>query len=294
MHKRYALWFHRMIAPAALVLVAPVILAQAPPAPAPASAPASTAAPAASEGAAAPLAPAPVAPAVDEASSYSIGLVLGSQLRSSGLEESLLLEAVMRGFKEGLGGKVLDPQDKDRAMQLMRTGRDAAAARNRATARDFLAKNSTVPGITATASGLQYQIFDAGDAKKASPTLTDRVTVNYRGRLIDGTEFDNSDKHAQAATFTLNGILKGWREAIQLMKPGAKWRLFVPPELGYDLNGPPGIPPGSLLIFDVELLKVEPPAVMSPQGPKDHKGAVPATPRKPAPAKPPGAPAAAP
>jgi len=224
---------------------------------------------------------------MDEASSYSIGLVLGSQLRSSGLDESLLLDAVMHGFKDGLGGKVLDPQDKDRAMQLMRAGRDAAAARNRVIARDFLAKNSTASGITTTASGLQYQVFDAGDAKKASPTLKDRVTVNYRGRLIDGTEFDNSDKHAQAATFTLNGILKGWREAMQLMRPGAKWRLFVPPELGYDLNGPPGIPPGSLLIYDVELLKVEPPAVMAPQAPKNQKGARPAAPGKPAVVMPP-------
>src|SRR5258706_3764182 len=292
MYKRYAPWLHRIIAPLVRAWGPRVIRPKPPPPPPRAPPPATPRAPAPAAEAAAPGA-APVAPVMDEASSYSIGLVLGTQLRSSGLDETLLLDAVMHGFKDGLSGKPLDPQDKDRAMQLMRAGRDAAAARNRATAHDFLAKNSTAAGITSTASGLQYQVFDAGNAKAASPTLTDRVTVNYRGRLIDGTEFDNSDKHAQAATFGLNGIIKGWGEGIQLMKPGAKWRLFVPPELGYDLNAPPGIPPGSLLIFDVELLKVEPPGVMSPQAPKDKKGAVPVAPRKPASVKAPAAPTAA-
>jgi FKBP-type peptidyl-prolyl cis-trans isomerase FklB len=260
MPARNATRLHRMIALAALVLVAPVVLAQAPP-----------------PAAAAP----PSAPVPDEASSYSIGLVFGNQLHGIGLDDTLSLDAVMRGLKDGLGGKALGPEDKERAMGTMRAGREAVAARNHAAARDFLAKNSAAAGIVTTASGLQYQVFATGDAKAAAPTLTDRVTVNYRGSLLDGTEFDNSDKHAQAATFGLNGVLKGWREALQLMKPGAKWRLFIPPELGYDLMSPPTIPPGSLLIFDVELLKVEPPAVMGPQAPKAQKGAKPAAAKKP-------------
>jgi len=82
--------------------------------------------------------------------------------------------------------------------------------------------------------------------------------VNYRGRLLDGTEFDNSEKHAQPVTFAVASVIKGWQEALQLMKPGAKWRFYVPPELGYDVNSPPSIPPGSLLIFDCELVRVEP------------------------------------
>jgi FKBP-type peptidyl-prolyl cis-trans isomerase len=221
---------------AALALAAPVILAQAPP----------------------PTAPAPAPAAADEASSYSIGLVFGSQLHSSGLDNTLSYDAVMRGFKDGMGGKLLGEEDKQRAMQLMRTGREALAARNHASAREFLAKNAAVKGITTTASGLQYHVFDAGNAQAASPTVSDQVTVNYRGQLLDGTEFDNSDHHAQAATFGLDGVIKGWREALLLMKPGAKWRLFVPPELAYDLDSPLAIPPGSLLVFDIELLKVEP------------------------------------
>jgi FKBP-type peptidyl-prolyl cis-trans isomerase len=196
------------------------------------------------------------APAPDEQSSYSIGLVFGSQLHGAGLDNTLSFDAVMRGFKDGMEGKSLTEEYKQRAMQLMRAGQENLAAHNRAAAREFLAKNGKVEGITTTASGLQYRVFKAGDAKRASPTGGDTVTVNYRGQLLDGTEFDNSDNHPQAATFSLNGVIKGWQEALSLMKPGAKWRLFVPPELAYDVNSPPPIPPGSLLIFDVELLKV--------------------------------------
>jgi len=199
------------------------------------------------------------APAPDEQSSYSIGLVFGSQLHGAGLDNTLSFDAVMRGFKDGMEGKSLTEEYKQRAMQLMRAGRENLAAHNRAAAREFLAKNGKVEGITTTASGLQYRVFKAGDAKRASPTGGDTVTVNYRGQLLDGTEFDNSDNHPQAVTLSLNGVIKGWQEALSLMKPGAKWRLFVPPELAYDVNSPPPIPPGSLLIFDVELVKVEAP-----------------------------------
>ena len=119
-------------------------------------------------------------------------------------------------------------------------------------------------------------MFAAGDAQASAPTVNDRVAVHYRGRLLDGTEFDNSDDHAQAATFSLNSVVKGWREALPMMKPGARWRLFVPPELGYDLNSPPAIPPGSLLIFDIELVKVEPRPVTSGQGARQHPADKPA------------------
>jgi FKBP-type peptidyl-prolyl cis-trans isomerase len=231
----------RASALAALALTSSVVQAQAPPAPAPES----------------PTAPAASAPAPDEASSYSIGLVFGSQLHSAGLDNTLSFDDVMRGFKDGMGGKAVSDEYRQRAMQLMRAGQETLAARNRAAAREFLAKNGKVAGVTTTASGLQYLVFEAGNAKRASPATTDLVTVNYRGQLLDGTEFDNSDNHPQAATLSLNGVIKGWQEALPLMKPGAKWRLFVPPELAYDVNSPPPIPPGSLLIFDVELVKVE-------------------------------------
>jgi FKBP-type peptidyl-prolyl cis-trans isomerase len=262
-----ALWLPRTLALATLAVLTAVAQAQSP---APAGAPAPATVP-------------------EESASYSVGLVFGNQLRGAGLEQSLTVDDVIRGMKEGLAGKALSPEDKDHALQLVRSGRDALAARNHAAAKDYLAKNSAESGVMTTASGLQYQLIDAGDAKGASPAPTDRVTVHYRGRLLDGTEFDSSDAHAQAATFSVNSVIKGWREALLLMKPGAKWRLFIPPELGYDLNSPPTIPPGSLLIFDVELLKVEAAPAMSPQTPKAprvQKGA------KPSAAKPPAKPAA--
>jgi len=239
---------------AAFAATGPLALAQAP-------APATSAVPVA-----APAAPASApAPAIDEAASYSVGLSFGSQLHGSGIGERLAPDAVMRGLQDGLAGKALSSEDRERTMQLVKSGREAAAARNRAAASAFLVENSTAKDVVTTASGLQYMIIEPGDAKAAAPTLDNRVTVRYRGRLLDGTEFDSSDKHAQAATFGLSGVIKGWREALLMMKPGAHWRLFVPPELAYDTNSPPAIPPGSLLVFEVELLRVEPPVVMGAQ-----------------------------
>jgi FKBP-type peptidyl-prolyl cis-trans isomerase len=205
----------------------------------------------------------PAEPVADDASSYSVGVAFGNQLHNSGLEHAVVVDALIRGLKEGLAGKAVTNDDRERSVQLLRTGRDALAAHNRTLAHDFLEKNASVAGVTTTASGLQYMVFAAGDANAAAPTANDRVTVNYRGRLIDGTEFDNSDSHPQAASFGLEGVIKGWHEALVMMKPGAKWRLFIPPALAYDTYSPPAIPPGSLLIFDVELLKVEPRPVLS-------------------------------
>ena len=216
----------------------------------------------------------PPEPVADDASSYSVGVAFGNQLHNSGLEHAVLIDSLIRGLKEGLAGKIVTNDDRERSVQLLRVGREAISAHNRAVAHEFLEKNASVAGVTTTASGLQYMIFSSGDNKAPAPTVNDRVTVNYRGRLIDGTEFDNSDSHPQAASFGLEGVIKGWREALLLMKPGAKWRLFIPPALAYDAFSPPAIPPGSLLIFDVELLKVEPRPAMSgssgsaPSGPK--------------------------
>jgi len=271
-----AQWSPRSLMVATLVALAPLAMAQnKPPAD---SAPAANAPPtnaSASANAAAPAAATAPATVSNEDSSYSVGLVFGNQLHSAGLGQGLSMDALVRGLKDGLAGKVLGPEDKDHAMQLVRTGRDALVARNHAAGKEYLEKNSSAPGVTSTASGLQYQVIELGDAKAATPVPTDRVTVHYRGRLIDGTEFDSSDAHAQAASFNVSSVIKGWREALLMMKPGAKWRLFIPPELGYDLNSPPTIPPGSLLIFDVELLKIESAPVMSPEAAKSRKGARP-------------------
>jgi FKBP-type peptidyl-prolyl cis-trans isomerase FklB len=112
--------------------------------------------------------------------------------------------------------------------------------------------------VKTTTDGLQYKVLVPGDTKAPSIAPADEVTVNYRGKLLDGSEFDSSYARGQPATFKVNGVIKGWQEALVLMKPGAKWQLFVPPELAYDTTPRPGIPAGSLLNFEVEVLSVKP------------------------------------
>ena len=120
----------------------------------------------------------------------------------------------------------------------------------------FLAKNAKKPGVTVTASGLQYEVIKSGEGR--SPGPTDQVTVHYRGTLIDGREFDSSYKRGKPATFPLNRVITGWTEGLQLMKEGDTWRFFIPPQLGYGQRGAGRlIGPNETLIFEVELLKVQ-------------------------------------
>jgi FKBP-type peptidyl-prolyl cis-trans isomerase len=120
----------------------------------------------------------------------------------------------------------------------------------------FLAENAKKPGVTVTASGLQYEVIKSGDGR--SPVATDKVTVHYRGTLIDGREFDSSYKRGEPATFPLNRVIAGWTEGVQLMKEGDKWRFFIPSNLGYGTRGAGGmIGPNETLIFEVELIKVQ-------------------------------------
>ena len=124
------------------------------------------------------------------------------------------------------------------------------------TGADFLAQNAKKQGITVTDSGLQYEVIQSGEG--LSPSRTDRVTVHYRGTLIDGREFDSSYKRGKPATFPLNRVITGWTEGLQLMKVGDKWRLFIPSNLGYGSRGAGGlIGPNETLIFEVELLKIQ-------------------------------------
>jgi len=119
----------------------------------------------------------------------------------------------------------------------------------------FRAKNGERTEVTTTASGLQYEVLAEGAG--ASPNRSDRVTVHYRGTLIDGTEFDSSYRRGQPATFPLSGVIAGWTEALQLMRVGSKHRIVLPPELGYGRRGaPPQIGPNATLVFDVELLGI--------------------------------------
>ena len=121
----------------------------------------------------------------------------------------------------------------------------------------FLAENKKKEGVKTLPSGLQYKVITEGTGK--SPKASDTVTVNYRGTLIDGTEFDSSYKRGQAASFQVNGVIKGWTEALQLMKEGAKWQLFVPSNLAYGEKGTGSGPigPNATLVFEVELISVK-------------------------------------
>jgi FKBP-type peptidyl-prolyl cis-trans isomerase len=201
----------------------------------------------------------PAKPTDAKGTSYSLGLYFGSQLRSSGVQGEVSLDELVRGLRAGLGGTLLSEQDKQRMNDTLRSSRATLAGRGREQAKAFLAENGKVAGVVTTASGLQYSVFKAGDVAAKSPGPTDRVTIQYRGHLLDGTLFDSSDQHAMAATFSLNGgVIPGWKEALLLMKPGAQWRVFVPPDLAYGNVPPAGIPAGSMLVYDMQLLKVEP------------------------------------
>jgi FKBP-type peptidyl-prolyl cis-trans isomerase len=195
------------------------------------------------------------------AASYSIGVLWGSQLHNAGLpSDGVSTARIAQGIRDGLSGKAtLGDEDRDNIRALS----TSAIEINHHAAEKFLAENGKKPGVVTTASGLEYQELKAGSGD--SPKATDSVVVNYRGTLLNGTEFDASSKHGGPATFEVNHLIPGWTEALQLMKPGAKWKLYVPPRLAYDVRPPtPVIPPGSALVFEMELLSVKPAAAAPP------------------------------
>ena len=216
--------------------------------------------PPAAPGAAHPLpAPKPANPAEAKSdASYSLGLSMGTQLYGLGLnEESVDYQRLVAGLRAALGGKQkFAPEVNGQQIQTYLEGqRDALGAANKAAAEKFLAENGKQPGVVTTASGLQYKIIREGSG--TPPKLADQATVNYRGTLLNGTVFDSSYDRQKPASFPVGGVIKGWQEALQLMKPGSKWELYIPPALAYDMKSPPPIPPGSLLKFEVELLSVK-------------------------------------
>jgi FKBP-type peptidyl-prolyl cis-trans isomerase FklB len=197
-------------------------------------------------------------------------LIFGAQMHGAGIGSDVVVpDAMTRGIKEGLQGTQPTAADQQQIQQYVRAIGEAAAARNKAAAKDFLERNAHEKGVVTTASGLQYKILSAADRKSAPISPTDKVTVEYRGKLLDGSEFDSSYLRGVPATFPVNGVIKGWQEALVLMRPGAKWQLFVPPELAYGAAPRPKIPPNSLLIFDVNVLSAEtgtPPPPVAPPG----------------------------
>jgi len=196
--------------------------------------------------------------------SYALGSNLGTNLHKQSVEVDPAI--VLRGLKDALaGGKMLLTDDEARAAltQLQAEVRNkqqekmkVAGELNRKEGTEFLAANKAKEGIVTLPSGLQYRILTAGAGPK--PAATDTVSCNYRGTLTNGTEFDSSYKRGQPASFPVNGVIKGWTEALQLMPVGSKWQLFIPSELGYgDRGAGADIGPGATLIFEVELLSIQ-------------------------------------
>jgi len=218
----------------------------------------------------------------NSAASYSLGVSMGEQLRASGVRaDAVSTERLAQGVRDALSGKVkLSDADRTNIAGLLHSEREAAGEANQRAAAKFLADNGKKPDVVTTASGLEYRVVTQGSGD--SPKATDQVIVNYRGKLLDGTEFDSSYRRGQPATFPVNHVIPGWTEALQLMKPGGKYELWLPPHLAYDLTPPPGapIPPGSMLIFDVELVGIKPPqapAGTSPGSPPPQPSTSPET-----------------
>jgi FKBP-type peptidyl-prolyl cis-trans isomerase FklB len=230
-----------------------------------ASAPAKAPAPAAKKPATAAKTAAPLTLKTQkEKFSYALGMKMGANLH----KQSVPVDAAIfsRGMRDGLtGGKTLLTDEEAQAaitavqkefQQKQQEKMQQAAESNKKEGQDFLAANKGKPGVVTLPSGLQYKVEKEGTGPK--PTASDSVVCNYRGTLINGTEFDSSYKRGQPATFPVSGVIKGWTEALQLMPVGSKWQLFVPSDLAYGDHGAGAdIGPGATLMFEVEVLSIQ-------------------------------------
>lgn len=200
----------------------------------------------------------------EQQAGYALGVNIGSNLLGQGLAADLDVAAIVSGLQDSIAGGELKMTDAEMEAAIAAFGQlqqEKATAQMEAQAqagRDFLTQNASQPGVTTTASGLQYSVVTpAADANAVAPVASDTVTVHYTGMLIDGTVFDSSVERNEPATFPLNGVIPGWTEGLQLMKVGSKYRFVIPSALAYGEQGaPPVIPPSATLIFDVELLSI--------------------------------------
>ena len=190
--------------------------------------------------------------------SYAVGANIAQNIKAQNID----LDPAVVGYavSQGLKGEKpeVTPEDQQKAIQNLQSAAQsksaADGAKNKKEGDEFLAKNKEKKGVKVTASGLQYEVLK--DAKGKKPTLKDKVTVHYTGTLTSGQKFDSSHDRGQPAEFPLQGIIKGWQEALQLMPEGSVYRLYIPPELAYGPQAQPNIPPMSVLVFEVELIKV--------------------------------------
>ncbi|HVZ39013.1 MAG TPA: FKBP-type peptidyl-prolyl cis-trans isomerase [Candidatus Kapabacteria bacterium] len=224
----------------------------------------------------------------DDSVSYAIGMNMGQGIKRDSLK--IDPDVMVQGIKDAMASKAVMKdsvaqavlmsfqmkmmQKQQERQQKQQDSMSKAGEENKKKATAFLEQNKTKPGVVTLPSGLQYQVITDGTGP--TPKGSDNVKVNYKGTLLDGTVFDSSDKNGPA-TFNASGVIPGWSEALKLMKVGSKWRLWIPPDLGYGMAPPPGgkIPSGALLTFEVELLDIV----------KEKPGAAPA----PAPPTAPGA-----
>jgi len=197
---------------------------------------------------------------VDQRVSYGIARNVGANIsRQGGLE--IDLSAFVVGLQDGLSGarSRVEEAELQAAFEIVQARIDAAAekgAEKKGEANQaFLTQNKARPGVIETASGLQYEILHKGDGPK--PTSDQTVEVHYHGTLLDGSVFDSSVERGETISFPVTGVIPGWVEALQLMPVGSKWKLFIPPALGYGNRAQGPIPAGSLLIFEVELVNIE-------------------------------------
>ncbi|MBS1236598.1 MAG: FKBP-type peptidyl-prolyl cis-trans isomerase [Proteobacteria bacterium] len=195
-----------------------------------------------------------------EKNGYSVGYDIGRSLQKQLADVDA--ESMARGLKDAMTGVTPALPDQEIQQRFATVRQESAkkiVEKNKKDGEAFLAKNKGEKGVKTTASGLQYKVITAGKGKQ--PTAEDTVTVNYRGTLIDGTEFDSSYKRNQPATFPVKGVIAGWTEALPLMKEGSKWMLYIPANLAYGERGAGNmIGPNSTLIFEVELLSIGKPA----------------------------------
>lgn len=196
--------------------------------------------------------------------SYVLGLNYGTGLKNQGI--NINVNAISAGIADAYSGELRMSQEEIRevlgTLQQILQARAAQlhelAEANLVKADEFLAKNKDAPGVVTLPSGLQYKVLKEGDGPTPGPN--DLVTVHYTGTLVDGTRFDSSVERGEPAQIPVTGVIRGWSEALQKMKVGSKWQLFIPPDLGYGDSPRPGgpIPPNAALVFEVELLGVTP------------------------------------
>lgn len=191
--------------------------------------------------------------------SYGIGRQMGDQLAASNIPD-LNIDLVVAGLRDAFGGQPSQVAEQQLAAAFqvlqgkMQAQAEEAARQAGQAGSDYLAQNAQRDGVVTLPSGLQYEVISEGSG--ATPTAGDTVRTHYEGTLINGEVFDSSYKRGQPAEFPVGGVIAGWTEALQLMKEGAKWRLYIPSNLAYGARAAGSIPPHSTLVFDIELIKV--------------------------------------